>query len=103
MKEIEKHFGLLDPDDELPKMEGVNYIKTYEVPKKPGRPKQRPDNEKYTQIHVSIPESLKVQAKMAAVCHKANMSEYILGLIKKDIVQNGEEYKKTFQELSKFS
>lgn len=84
----------------------ASVVKTLEAPdtkKSVGRPKKRDDNENYSQIHINLPESLKIRAQQAITCRRTNMNSYIISLIEKDMKENGEDYDSLYRSLAKFS
>ena len=73
------------------------------VKKGPGRPKTRQVGEVYNQVHINLPESLKQMVQKATVCHRTNMSSYVISLIEKDIKENGSDYEALYSSLAKYS
>ena len=108
VKEIEGFYGINESESESqPEVDTVPHI--YEAPQNAGkkrgvgRPKLRADNEIYSQIHINLPESLKIRAQQAITCRRMNMNAYIVALIEKDMKENGEEYESLYKSLAKFS
>ncbi len=109
-KEIESFYGISGiPEEPTPQITpelktAIPYEKIDVVVKRAaGRPKTRIDNELYSQIHINLPESLKIKARQAITCRRTNMNSYIVSLIEKDISENGEEYDSLYRSLAKFS
>lgn len=68
--------------------------------KKVGRPKERTD-EKYLQVHLIMPESLKNEIQKAIICHRTNMNSYLLDLIKADLKKNGSDYNSVYETITR--
>ncbi len=108
VEEIEEFYGINKPEVPVKEEEPVKEPRilaprTSAVKRTVGRPKTRSDNESYSQVHINLPESLKLRVQQATVCHKTNMNSYIVSLIEKDIRENGSDYQNIYETMSKYS